>query len=207
MISPSVATAMPISSAAGKPDPQRWSAPRRLPCRAPRPATTEPITTPADCGRPNAPRHCPTHPAGRQSDGDQAEHREHPSAGGEIGQRAFTPTVAKKITSSRSRVVMFEADLQTEDLVDCPEGQGGDKAAGDRLGNVVGAEERHALRDQHADEEDDDADREGQEVRCDDVACFGHVSLSLAPPATHCLLQARRSAANGGSSKHGGPLP
>ena len=79
--------------------------------------------------------------------------------------RAFTPTVAKKMTSSLSRVVMSKPMSTPRKRVHRPESQRGDEAAGDRFRDAVAPQELDPLGDQHADEEDHDADGEREEIR------------------------------------------
>src|SRR6478736_4709170 len=96
----------------------------------------------------------------------------------------------RKKSPAVGRGSLFKADLPAEDLVHRPEDQGGDKAASDRFGNVVGAQERHALRDQYAHEEDDDANCKRQEVWCDEVrhAVLLHSVVKPLYPIANTLL-------------------
>ena len=119
--------------------------------------------------------------------------------------RAFTPTVAKKMTSSLSRVVMSKSMSTPRTACTAQRRQGGDEATGDRFRDAVAAQERHPLGDEHADKKDDDPDREGKEVRCDEARNIGHDGSMIVMVRVKPIVAGSSAsyAPRGGDRKHG----
>ena len=111
MISPIVATAIPLSSAAGKPCSSAMVGPQAIAVPCPPTSETDPTITPAAFGMPSATAPIVPITSCRNTKATvtrQRTPRTRPPAA-RSASRAFTPTVAKKMTSSLSRVVMSKS--------------------------------------------------------------------------------------------------
>ena len=109
-----------------------------------------------------------------EGDRDEAEDAEDAPARRQIREPGIHPDRREEDDEQPVPRRHVEADVDSEDGVHPPERQGSDEATGDRFRDAVAAQERHPLGDEHADKKDDDADREGKEVRCDEARNIGH---------------------------------
>ena len=103
-----------------------------------------------------------------EGDRDEAEDAEDAPARRQIREPGIHPDRREEDDEQPVPRRHVEADVDPEDGVHPPERQGGDEATGDRFRDAVAAQERHPLRDEHADEEDDDADGQREEVGRDE---------------------------------------
>ena len=109
-----------------------------------------------------------------EGDRDEAENAEDAPARRQVREPGINPDRREEDDEQPVPRRHVEVDVDSEDGVHPPERQGGDEATGDRFRDAVAAQERDPLRNQDADKKDDDPDREGKEVRCDEARNIGH---------------------------------
>ena len=202
MIRLMVATARPLSSAAGKPCSAAMVGPQAIAVPCPPTNDIEPTTTPAAFGRPSAiaPR-VPTVSCKKHEDhSHQAEHAEDTASGGQVPKSRVHPDRREEDDEQLVPCGHVERDVDAEQGVHRPEDERGDKAAGHRLRNAVAPQKLDALGDEHSDKEDHDADRNREEIgryevarvrRHGDVPCLDppECTLGRSPwPADKTLL-------------------
>ena len=78
--------------------------------------------------------------------------------------RALRPMPVKKISSSRSRAWVSKLDLGDAEPLQREEAERDQEAAGDRVGDVEAAQDRHAVVDRLAEQVGDQAEGDRHEV-------------------------------------------
>ena len=171
---PSVAMAMPISGPPARPRAASSGDQAMIVPWPPR-SEVDPSTAPSPSGNPaiQAPRK-PTRFCRRSSTAVSAdEDAERPAALDEVGEPGVEPDAGEEDQQQQVAGVGVEADLGDAGLVEQPEAEGDQKAAGDRVGDVEAAQERHAVVDRLADQVGHQPEGDGHEVGKDDLLHAG----------------------------------